>query len=72
MKILPGDISGRDFVTAEHSGNNQWEYLCAVGKTDLYGALFLARVKMEVASGTIAYFKDIQVEVLGNLNLDKM
>jgi len=52
-----------DLAIAEHSGNGEWEYLCAVGKVDDEGPMFPARVKIQVADG-IALFDNVAVEAL--------
>jgi hypothetical protein len=54
----------RDFALAEHSGNGDWEYLCAVGMVADEGPLFPVRVKIQVAEGVIASFDNIAVEAL--------
>jgi hypothetical protein len=51
MNILPGNIGGVDFVVAEHSGNGQWEYIQALGRTENESPLFPARIKIEVEPG---------------------
>jgi len=52
----------QDFAIAEHSGNSKWEYLSTVGKFDSETVAFPVRVKLQVATGTAAYFDDITLD----------
>jgi hypothetical protein len=53
-----------DFAIAEHSGSGKWEYLSAVGAINDEGPIFPARVKIQIATGVIAFFDNVVVEVL--------
>jgi hypothetical protein len=61
---LQSTTTWRDFAIAEHSGNGEWEYLCAVGMLDDELPLFPTRVKIQVANGVIASFDDVSVDTL--------
>jgi hypothetical protein len=61
---LQSTTSWRDFAIAEHSGGGDWERLCAVGMLADEGALFAARVKIEVAEGVLAWFDNVAVRAL--------
>jgi hypothetical protein len=50
-----------DFATAAHSGGGGWEYIFAVGSLNDGAAPFPARVKIQVAAGTRAWFDDVSV-----------
>lgn len=64
--ILPGNVGGVDFVTAEHSGSGQWEYIyCVARASDAEGVMFWPRVKLQVAAGLVAEFSDVSVDIVG-------
>ncbi|QSQ25634.1 hypothetical protein JY651_12180 [Pyxidicoccus parkwayensis] len=64
--ILPGNVGGVDFVTAEHSGSGQWEYIyCVARASDAEGVMFWPRVKLQVASGLVAEFSDVSIDIVG-------
>ncbi len=51
----------RDFASAEHSGNGNWEYLFAAGSAPGEAPAFSARVKIQVAAGRRALFDNVTV-----------
>lgn len=52
-----------DFAAAEHSGNDQWQLLSAIGKVDDGGPLIPARVRIQVAGGK-ALIARVKLEAL--------
>jgi len=54
-----------DFASAAHSGSGEWEYLFAEGSAPHENASFPARVKIQVAAGTVAWFDDVSVMQIG-------
>lgn len=50
-----------DFASAAHSGSGEWEYLFAAGSAPGEAASFPARVKIQVAGGTVAWFDNVTV-----------
>ena len=54
-----------DFASAAHSGSGEWEYLFAAGSAPGENASFPARVKIQVAAGTVAWFDDVSVMQIG-------
>ncbi|HXM18320.1 MAG TPA: N,N-dimethylformamidase beta subunit family domain-containing protein [Candidatus Tumulicola sp.] len=50
-----------DLAVAEHSGSGEWEYLFLQGTSQNSSASVPARVKIQVAGGTIAWFDNVIV-----------
>lgn len=67
-----GNVGGIDFVSAQHSGSGQWEYVTAYGVAHpAEGVMFDARVKLEVEAGTWAEFDDVSVDIIGSGDVER-
>ncbi len=54
----------KDFATAAHSGNGEWEYVYAFGSPQRGDAEIPARVKVQIAAGVHAIVDDVAVSEL--------
>jgi hypothetical protein len=61
---LQSTQSWNDFAVAQHSGSGNWEFLCAVGAVIDEGPMILARAKIHVDAGVIAWFDDVVVDMV--------